>query len=406
MPGPFEGLRVIDVTTIFVGPYAGQLLGDMGADVIKVEAPGGDSTRMSGPAVNPDMSSNFMQINRNKRSIALDLKTEGGRDVLYDLVKSADVFLHNMRPEPLARLRIDYPTVQPLKPDIVYCNVWGFGREGRYAGKAAYDDVIQGASGAVALQAFDGSPARYVPSLIADKTTGLFAAYAIVSALYHRLATGEGQEIEVPMFESMVSFMMMEHLWGESFVPARGRAGSERHGTPLRWPHATKDGFICCLPSSDKHWKALLKVMDRPDLSANPILKNRRARRRNLPQVMAVLDEILATRTTADWVKVLDEAGIPCMPISSLDDVVADPHLADVGFWREIDHPTEGRLRLMNPPYSFTQSQPSIRRPPPRFAEHTREILSELGYDDTAAERLIDDGAAIEQPKKADDSPF
>ena len=210
----------------------------------------------------------------------------------------------------------------------------------------------------------------------------------------------------MPMFESMVSFMMMEHLWGESFVPPRGGPGSERHGTPLRWPHATKDGYICSLPSSDKHWRALLKILDRPDLSANPILKDRRTRRRNLPQVMAVLDEILATRTTAEWVEIFDEAGIPCMPISSLEDVVADPHLADVDFWHEIDHPTEGRIRLMNPPYSFTQSQPSIRRPPPRFAEHTREILAELGYDDEAADRLIDDGAAIEQPKKADDSPF
>lgn len=406
MPGPFDGLRVVDVTTIFVGPFASQLLGDMGAEVIKVEAPGGDTTRMTGPACNPDMSSNFMQVNRNKRSISLDLKTEGGAAVLRDLARSADVFLHNMRPEPLARLKIDYANIRQVKPDIVYCNVWGFGRKGRYAGKAAYDDVIQGASGIVALMAFDGSPARYAPSLIADKTTGLFAAYAISSALYHRLATGEGQEIEVPMFESMVSFMMMEHLWGESFVPPRGRAGSERHATPLRWPHATKDGYICTLPSSDKHWKAMLEVLDRPDLSANPMLKDRRARKENLPQVMELLGEILATRTNAEWVQIFDEAGIPCMPIASLDEVVADPHLDDVGFWHETDHPTEGRIRLMNPPYSFTKSQPTIRRPPPKFAEHTREILSELGYDDDAADGLIDTGAAFAQPKNDGDGPY
>ena len=406
MPGPFDGLRVIDVTTIFVGPFASQLLGDMGADVIKVEAPGGDTTRMTGPSNSPDMSSNFLQVNRNKRSISLDLKSEGGIAVLQDLVRSADVFLHNMRPEPLARLKIDYANIRQVKPDIVYCNIWGFGRNGRYAGQPAYDDVIQGASGIVALQAFGGSQARYVPSLIADKTTGLFAGYAISAALYHRLATGEGQELEVPMFESMVSFMMLEHLWGETFDPPRGRVGSERHATPLRWPHATKDGHICAMPSSDKHWKAMLEIIDRPDLADNPILETRRARKQNIPQVMALMDEIMATRTTDEWAEALTAAGVPCMPIANLEDVVADGHLADVGFWHEIDHPTEGRIRLMNPPYSFTKTPPSVRRPPPRFAEHTREILSELGYGDDAADGLIDSGDVVAQPESDADSPF
>jgi len=324
MPGPFSGLRVVDLTTIVVGPLTGQLLGDMGADVIKVEAPGGDSTRTTGPAAHWDMASNFLQINRNKRSIALDLKTGGGAEALRRLLATADAFVHNMRPEPLARLGFDYPKVCAIKPDIVYCNIWGFGRKGRYAGKAAYDDVIQGASGMVALEAFGGKPARYMPSLLADKTTALFASYAISAALYHRLATGEGQEIEVPMFESMVSFMMLEHLWGESFVPARGRVGSERHATPMRWPHATQDGHICVWPSSDKHWAALRALADRPDLADDPVIADRAARKRNLPKVLALLDEIMATRTTAEWTALLGEAGVPCMPISSLEQVVAD----------------------------------------------------------------------------------
>jgi len=258
----------------------------------------------------------------------------------------------------------------------------------------------------VALQAFGGSQARYVPSLIADKTTGLFAGYAISAALYHRLATGEGQELEVPMFESMVSFMMLEHLWGETFDPPRGRVGSERHATPLRWPHATKDGHICAMPSSDKHWKAMLEIIDRPDLADNPILETRRARKQNIPQVMALMDEIMATRTTDEWAEALTAAGVPCMPIANLEDVVADGHLADVGFWHEIDHPTEGRIRLMNPPYSFTKTPPSVRRAPPRFAEHTREILSELGYGDDAADGLIDSGDVVAQPESDADSPF
>jgi crotonobetainyl-CoA:carnitine CoA-transferase CaiB-like acyl-CoA transferase len=401
MPGPFAGLRVVDLTTIFVGPLTSQLLGDMGADVIKVEAPGGDGTRMTGPSVHWDMASNFLQLNRNKRSIALDLKSEGGAAAMRRLIGTADVFLHNMRPEPLARLGFDYPQVRAFKPDIVYCNIWGFGRKGRYAGKAAYDDVIQGASGMVALEAFGGKPVRYMPSLLADKTTALFASYAISAALYHRLATGEGQEIEVPMFESMVSFMMLEHLWGESFVPARGRVGSERHATPMRWPHATKDGHICIWPSSDKHWNAMRALAGRPDLADNPILADRRTRKRNLPKVLALLDEIMATRATADWAALLGEAGVPCMPISSLEDVVADPHLAEVGFWNEFDHPTEGRLRLMNPPYTLEKTPADIRRAPPRYAEHTREILEEIGYSDTDAGALIDSGAALERGEDA-----
>lgn len=399
MPGPFAGLRVIDLTTVFVGPYTSQFLGDMGAEVIKVEAPGGDTTRTTGPFVHPDMASNFLQVNRNKRSLSLDLKTKGGAEAMHRLIASADVFVHNMRPEPLERLKFDYKHVRETKPDIVYCNVWGFGRKGRYAGMAAYDDVIQGASGMVALEAFGGKQARYIPALIADKTTALFAAYAVAGALYHRLATGEGQEVEVPMFESMVSFTMLEHLWGESFVPARGRVGSERHATPRRWPHKTKDGYICTWPSSDKHWEALRTIAGRPELKDHPILGDRKARRQNLPKVLAMLDEIFPARTTAEWAEALGAAGVPCMPVASLEDVVADKHLAEVGFWHEIDHPTEGRIRLMNPPYSLSKTPPSIRRAPPRYGEHTREILAELGYDAKAVDALIASGGAVEQPE-------
>jgi len=200
----------------------------------------------------------------------------------------------------------------------------------------------------------------------------------------------------VPMFESMVSFMMLEHLWGESFVPARGRVGSERHATPMRWPHATKDGHICIWPSSDKHWNAMRALAGRPDLADNPIIADRQTRKKNLPKVLALLDEIMATRTTGEWASLLGEAGVPCMPISSLEDVVADPHLAEVGFWKEIDHPTEGRIRLMNPPYALEKTPADIRRAPPHYAEHTREILEEIGYAPDDAAALIDSGAALE----------
>ncbi len=397
MAGPFKGIRVLDMTTVVVGPYSTQMLGDMGAEVIKVEAPDGDLTRGAGPLVNPRMGPGYLQINRNKRAIALNLKTEGGAEAMRALLQETDLFVHNMRPEPLARLGFDYESVRALNPGMIYCNIWGFGRGGRYAGQAAYDDVIQGAAGLVALEGFGDQEARYVPSLIADKTTGLFAAFAMASALYHKLATGEGQEIEVPMFESMVSFTFLEHLCGESFIPSKGPPGSIRHATPLRWPYATKDGLICAMPGSDKHWRGLLSAIGREDLADSPILKGRDARREHMTEVIALLTELMRERTTAEWVKVLAEAGVPCMPISSLEDVIADEHLADVGFWHETDHASEGRLRLMKPPYTLSKSPAEIRRNPPRFGEHTRAILAEHGYDADKISQLLAEGAAIDE---------
>ncbi len=396
MTGPFDGIRVLDMTTVFVGPYSSQLLGDMGAEVIKVEAPDGDLTRNSGPFVNPGMAASFLQLNRNKRAITLNLKTEGGAEALRALMRETDLFVHNMRPEPLARLGFDYDSIRELNPGLIYCNIWGFGREGRYAGQAAYDDVIQGAAGLVALEGFGGKEARYVPSLIADKTTGLFAAYAMAAALYHKLATGEGQEIEVPMFESMVSFTFLEHLAGESFVPAQGAPGSVRHAIPMRWPYKTKDGHICALPGSDKHWRGMLTAIDREDLWENPIIKDRNARRENIDAVNALIGELMAERTTAEWLPLLAEAGVPCMPISTLSDVVADGHLGDVGFWHETELPIEGKVRLMKPPYTLSKSPATIRRDPPRFGEHTRAILAEHGYDAETVERLLAEGAALD----------
>ena len=281
MPGPFDGLRVVDLTTVVVGPYTSQMLGDLGADVIKIEAPEGDLSRLVGPNRNPGMTSHWMQVNRNKRSLVLDLKREEGAAAMRRLLGTADVFVHNMRPEPLARLGFDYPKVRELRPDIVFCNIWGFGRTGPYAGRAAFDDVIQAACGLAALEGYASGEAEYVPILIADKTTALFATVAVSAALYHRLATGEGQEVEVPMFESMTGFTMLEHLWGESFVPAMGRVGSDRHATPKRWPLATRDGHICVLPSSDKHWRAVLEVAGRPELMDEPRFATRAARLAN-----------------------------------------------------------------------------------------------------------------------------
>lgn len=402
MPGPFDGLKVVDLTTVVVGPYSTQLLADMGAEVVKVEAPDGDLTRLTGPSRNPGMTANFMQINRNKRSLAIDLKTEAGAEAMRRLLKDADVFVHNMRPEPLARLGFDYEKVRELNPEIVYCNIWGFGLEGRYAGRPAFDDIIQGVSGLVALEAFGGKPARYVPMLLADKLTGVMAAYAISAALFHKLKTGEGQMIETPMFESMTSFAMIEHIAGEGFVPSLGPPGSERHAKPMRFPAETADGHVCILATSDKHWQGLTEAAGRPDLMTDPRFKDRRTRLENRQDVIDAINEMAKTRTTAEWVQAMAEAGVPCMQINTLPEVIDDPHLDDVGFFPEFDHPSEGRIRLMAPPYKLSKTGPSIRRLPPRFGEHTAEVLAELGYDDATIAAMLEAGAAIAEKKDAE----
>jgi len=392
MNGPFAGLRVIDLTTVIVGPYTSQLLGDLGADVIKIEAPGGDMTRNTGPAVNPGMSSHWNNVNRNKRSLVLDLKNADGKEAMRRLLAGADVFVHNMRPEPLARLGFSYADVAPLNPRLVYCGISGFGRRGRYSGRAAYDDVIQGASGLAALQGRQTGDARYVAMLIADKTTALFAAYAVAGALYARQATGTGQEVEVPMFESMVSFNLIEHLWGRSFEPAQGTTGSPRHAIPLRRPYPTKDGFICLLPGVDRHWRAFFAAAGRPELIDDPRFCTRPLRTENHEPLFAIVQELLLTRTTAEWAHDLAEAGVPCMPIKDLEDLIDDPHLADVGFFRMFDHPTEGKLRLMDIPYTLSATPGDIRRLPPRIGEHSREVLAEAGFSDAEIDAMAKAG--------------
>lgn len=395
MPGPFDGLKVVDLTTVVVGPYCTQMLSDLGADVTKVEAPDGDLTRLGTPKHAGGMSATFLQLNRNKRSITLDLKKPEAAEALRKLIAGADVFVHNMRPEPLERLGFDYAQVSQFNPKIVYCNIWGFGRGGRYAGQAAFDDVIQGASGLVALEGFNGREMRYVPMLIADKLTGVMAAYAISGAIYHRLATGEGQEVEVPMFESMTSFTMIEHLAGEAFIPPLGPPGSERHATPMRWPLKSKDGFICVLPSSDKHWRALCAAAGRKALLEDPRFATRAARTQHRAVVADMLAEIIESKTNREWLDILPGAGVPCMQINLLDEVVTDPHLRDVGFWYEADHPEEGRIRLMRAPYTLSKSPATIRTLPPRFGQDTAAVLAELGYSAEQIAAMIEAGAAM-----------
>lgn len=396
MPGPLHGIRIIDVTTVLLGPYGTQMLADMGADVIKVEAPPtGDIARNMGTVRNAGMGGIFLNANRNKRSLALDLKQESAKEALRRLIPTADAFVHNMRPQAMAGLGFDYEAVSAIKPDIVYVGAYGFGQDGPYRAKPAYDDAIQASSGLASLFKRQDGQARYVPSAIADKVVGLTFSQAVAVALLHKERTGEGQFVEVPMLETLVSFNMVEHLNGCAYQPPIGTLGYQRVITPARRPFPTKDGFVCILPYSDKHWRNFFNAVGRPELMDDPRFSSYRARIQSVDDLYGFIATVTPEKTTAEWVAVCEEAQIPSMPITDVEDLMEDEHLKAVGMFEKHHHPTEGETVLVRPPVKFAKSPASIRSHAPRFGEHGAEVLRELGYDDEAIAALSDTGALI-----------
>ncbi len=393
--GPLAGIRVLDLTTVLLGPYAAQVLADMGADVIKVESPDGDPTRFIGPARHPGMGAVFLNVNRGKRSLALDLKQAPAREALLRLASTADVFIHAMRPQAIARLGLGYEAVAAARPDIVYCGTYGFRAAGPYGHKPAYDDMIQAASGLASLQEKVHGRPTYVPSAIADKITGLHVVYAVSMALFHRERSGEGQEIEVPMFESIVAFIMPEHVYGLTFDPPIGGMGYPRQLSPDRRPYRTRDGWIGVLPFNDGQWAAFFDVAGREDLAADPRYATIESRTDNVNALYADLAAELAKRTTAAWMDELDAASVPAMPVNAPEDLLDDPHLAATGFWRWLDHPSEGRIRAMDPPVRFSKSPGDIGRPAPRLGEHGVEILREAGIEPAGIDAMLASGALV-----------
>jgi len=401
MAGPLDGVRVIDVTSILLGPYASQLLGDLGADVIKIESPPkGDSTRYLGPSRSAGMSGPFINLNRNKRSLALDLKQPAAKDALRRLTKTADVFLHNMRPNAIGRLGFGYDEVAKLKPDIVYCGAYGYSQKGPYKAKPAYDDLIQGASGYAALAARLGDEPRFAPTVIADKLVGLTASHMILAALFHRQRTGEGQFVEVPMFETMVSFLMVEHLYAKTFEPPLGPTGYARLMTPWRKPYRTKDGYVCILPYSDKQWAGFFEIAGRPQLKDDPRFKDHSTRTTHVDAIYRILAEAMLEKSTDEWVRLAEQVEIPVAKVNDLDDLLEDEHLKAVGLFQSFDHPTEGRVKLSGPPAAFSRTPAEISRQAPRFGENGAELLRELGYSEAEVASLRDSGALVEgEPK-------
>jgi len=400
--GPLDGVRVLDLTTILLGPFATQILGDMGADVIKVEAPGGDAIRNVGPPPADNMGAVFLGTNRNKRSIVLDLKQDAAREALLRLAVDADVFVHNMRPRAIARLGLAYEDVAAARADIVYCGSYGFRATGPYGDKAAFDDMIQAASGLAALQNRDAEP-RYVTSAMADKITGMAVVNAVVTALFHRERSGHGQCIEVPMFETMVNFNCVEHLYGRVYEPARGRTGYPRTLSPDRRPYATRDGYIGVLPYTDRQWHAFFELAERPDLAGDPRYASMDSRLANIDALYADVSRVLATRTSAQWLDALDAANIPAMPVHDPDELPDDEHLVEGNFWELRDDAELGRLRFPGPSAMFSRTPSAFRRLPPRLGQHSVEILTEAGYARGDIDAMLAAGATHQHGAGATD---
>ena len=395
MAGPLQGVRVLDLTTVVMGPYATQILADFGADVIKVEPPDGDVMRYAWPFRHPGMGHIFLNANRNKRSIVLDLKQEPARQACLALARKSDVLVYNIRPQAMARLKLSYEEVSKDNPRLIYVGCFGYSQRGPYAAKAAYDDLIQGAAGLPWLLQKQGAETpRYAPIIVADRSVGQQVASAVSAALYRREKSGKGQRVDVPMFEHLLQIVLGEHLGGHTFEPQQGEAGYARMLAPDRRPYRTSDGYVCALIYNDKQWRAFFDVIAQPEMFKDPKFSNQEIRSKHYPEAYAFVAQEMKKRSTTEWLEALERADIPVQRMNSIEDIVADPHLAATGYFRVVEHPTEGRIRSMAVPSEWSESPPEYRRHAPRLGEHTREVLGEAGLSKAEIDSLISSGAA------------
>jgi len=395
--GPLDGIRVVDLTTVVVGPTATLFLADYGAEIIKVEAPGGDLLRtLGGRSKSGQLSGKFTHFNRNKRSIVLDLKQEQAQAALHKLLATADVFIANIRPAALERLGLGPDSLRKAHPKLIVCNLMGFGRAGRYRDRPAYDSIIQGMSGITACNARIFGEPKFVPMVMMDHTVGLIATQCILAALFNRQKTGEGQAIEVPMFENAASFVLIEHLSDMSFEPPLGDWGDRRVLDPLAQPIATKDGHICVSANTDAQAFALFAAIGRPELKDDPRFNSVKARYANVRDYFSIRAEGLKQKTSAEWMEILEAADVPAGPAHTIESLLDDEHLADVGFFRRIDHPVEGPKIELNNPNRFSAGLREDQTPAPSLGQDSVAILSELGYGQGEIDAMIGAGATAD----------
>ncbi|MDR2332102.1 MAG: CoA transferase [Burkholderiaceae bacterium] len=379
--GPLAGVRVLDLSSVIFGPYASQVLADYGAEVIKIEPPSGDSTRHTGPAREKGMAAMFLGSNRSKKSVALDLKQADAQQALQALLATADVFMHSMRPQKLAGLGLDVATLRKRFPRLVYVGLHGFGEDGPYAGLPAYDDVIQGMSGLADLMDRQTGEARYLPTIAADKTCGLVGAHAILAALFQRERTGEGCFVEVPMYETMVGFNLVEHFYGMHFNPPLSAPGYPRVMAASRRPYRTRDGYVCMMPYTDQHWRRFFESMDRPELASDERYASQAARTRHIDELLNLLGSFLEQNDTAHWLALCDRLEIPAAPVARLDDLPSDEHLRATQFFVSLQDKAMGELRFARSSVRMDGRQAPMSVPP-RLGEHTDELLRQAGLSD------------------------
>lgn len=380
MQAALNGVRVLDLSSVIFGPMASQVLADYGAEVIKIEPPGGDSTRYTGPAVEPGMAAMFMGSNRSKKSVMLDLKQAEAQAALHALLATTDVFMHSMRPQKLAKLGLDPDSLRAQYPRLIYVGLHGFGEDGPYAGLPAYDDVIQGMSGLADLMNRQTGEARYLPTIAADKTCGLVGAHAVLAALFQRERTGEGCFVEVPMYETMVGFNLVEHFYGMHFTPPQSGAGYPRVMAPWRKPYKTLDGHVCMMPYTDAHWRKFFDAVGQPQLAADERFATQASRTKNIALLLETMSSYVAQKNTQYWLQTCQQLEIPAAPVARMDDLPQDPHLVATQFFVEVPDEAMGTVKFPRSSVRMNGTQAPIGMPP-RLGEHTDALLRDAGWD-------------------------
>ena len=381
MQAALNGVRVLDLSSVIFGPMASQVLADYGAEVIKIEPPGGDSTRYTGPAVEPGMAAMFMGSNRSKKSVMLDLKQAEAQAALHALLSNTDVFMHSMRPQKLAKLGLDPDSLRAQYPRLIYVGLHGFGEDGPYAGLPAYDDVIQGMSGLADLMNRQTGEARYLPTIAADKTCGLVGAHAVLAALFQRERTGEGCFVEVPMYETMVGFNLVEHFYGMHFTPPQSGAGYPRVMAPWRKPYKTLDGHVCMMPYTDAHWRKFFDAVGQPQLAADERFATQASRTKNIALLLETMSSYVAQKNTQYWLQTCQQLEIPAAPVARMDDLPQDPHLVATEFFVDVPDEAMGTVKFPRSSVRMNGTQAPIGMPP-RLGEHTDALLRDAGWDD------------------------